>query len=321
MRLRSLLFRSVIACLIGGCSGLLASPTWSQPAANLHFLGPISTSVSLQVSSSPPPPSPEPPPPITPPPPEVNSCPAGQAWDADQRRCVNPCPNRLMSWHAQHQACVRQTTVEYETETEPCGRANEVITRSRHRAVYQGRLLDGTELLLYDPWSAWSAWGACRPGLPTPRVDEPGDAAPGKSYTITALICTATDEGYDSAIGPNWAKNRVIQYYRNFGSSRRCPEASGFVYWLQDWHERAIAWVGTYGMWHELALERTWDEIKRAIDYSATQTREHDPPQGDGGVAASQQACLAAARARWRGFSGTVQYVMGSGNRCTVKTL
>lgn len=226
-----------------------------------------------------------------------------------------------MSWSASHQACVRQLTTEYDVESESCGTANEVITRSRHRAVYQGRLLDGTELLLYSSWSAWSAWGPCRPGLPTPRVDEPGEAAPGKTYTIKALICGSTDEGYDSAVGPNWAKSRVIQYYRNFGASRRCPEASGFVYWLQDWHQRAISWVRDNGMWHEFALEETWAAIKEAIDYSADRTRERDPPLGDGGVAASQEACLAAARARWRGFSGTVQYVSGSGNQCIVKTL
>lgn len=226
-----------------------------------------------------------------------------------------------MTWHAALQACVRQIDTEHEIESEPCGSANRVISRSRSRTLYRARLPNGHELTLYGPWSPWSEWGSCRPGMPTPKVDEPGGPAPGKRYLLSFLICSSDDEGYDVPPGPDWAKNRVIQYYRSFGTSRRCPEAGGFQHWLDDWHHRAINWVRTNGMWHELALEQVWPQIQLAIDYSATLHREHDPPAGDGGIAAANQLCLQAARNRWPGFSGTVQYLVGSGNTCIVNTL
>lgn len=291
--------------------------------ADLGFAGPaLSGAVSLAPAD---PSAPFVPAPTPEPDPETPTCPSGQRWDSTTARCTNPCTRfgRHLSWSSDLNACYQRDYQETESEFRDCRTADNRLgtqKRVRSRWIYQLRYLDGSRGTFAGAWSTWPFWGGCV--VATDPAPEPDDRPSlGSVFIIKALICGPADTGYDSAPGAAWAKSQVIDYYRSFGASRRCPEAGGFQHWLQNWHDKAVAWVQRYGMWHDYALEQTWPEIRYYMDLAAVTHRELDPPDGDSGIPAADALCHDAARARWSGFSGAVRYQVGSGNLCTVTSL
>ncbi len=311
------------ALMLAGAAALVASASRAHTSsAELIFAGPAMQAV-VSVSPANPslPPSPEPEPE-----PEWPTCPSGQRW-LEGTGCVNPCARfgRSVRYDAALDACLISTSTDNDLDTRPCTHTDGAPShqiRERSRPLYSVFLLDGTRTEMVGPWGSWSAWGTCLPPYVPPPPPSPDDPARiGETVLIKALICGPGDAGYHAVNQFDWTKEQVIAHYRDFGTSRRCPEAGGYAHWLTDWHDRAVTWVQNNGMWHEYALGQVWSEIATAMNTSGLSNGEFDPPQGDGGIEASHQLCAAAARERWPGFQGTVRYRIGSGNVCEVTSV
>ncbi|GAA5236116.1 hypothetical protein GCM10025795_43810 [Verticiella sediminum] len=126
----------------------------------------------------------------------------------------------------------------------------------------------------------------------------------------------------------NTYRNQLISYYRGLGTAGRCPERSGYTYWLDDWWSRASA-IGhqkfndaggaaagnVYRDFLNKEMPGVWDtNIRRAIDASAATNNE----QGAGGIAAGNNECQRTANQLWPGLGVKAEYVLKSGNRCKV---
>lgn len=231
--------------------------------------------------------------------------------------------------------CVRQSTESSaESRSCPAGQTG-TQTRSRSRTAYahqNGGVQRGA-------WSGWTSWqGACRtvtPSTPPPSPPvSPTGPKVGQDFviprTISAMVCGPGDEGYaagNNALVQETYRDQLIRYYRNFGLAGRCPEVSGYGYWLNDWFMRAAAvatpqfhapggnprnlgwaaYVNTY-------MGNAWYDIRMAIDASAAENDE----AGQGGMNAANGLCQRAADAEHGRGKTTANYILKSGNRCRI---
>ncbi|MCK9512007.1 MAG: hypothetical protein M0R28_12345 [Pigmentiphaga sp.] len=249
-------------------------------------------------------------------------CPAGQVWQAGA--CVNPCLalSSVYQYYPELDFCYLAEDRDREHQNRACispaGYYGDQ-TRSRYRIRFFGKTLTnpGPLTVVYLPWSEWGDWTSCPP-LPEDSPDRPGV---GSQITLKALICGPSDLGYHTVVGADWAKQQVIAKYRGFGASRRCPEAGGFQYWMTEWRRLANQAVGTDGDDPNAGLHAAWPTIEGHMFDRALSLRELDPPAGDSGIPAANALCRDAARERWPGFSGQVEYRVGSGNLCLVTAI
>lgn len=177
-------------------------------------------------------------------------------------------------------------------------------------------------------------WGVCKEIGSTckPRSEPPPPAGPavGDEFkiTTTALICGPDDAGYTSVTVNDAYKNQLIGHYRAMGVSGRCPERSGFTYWLNQWRDGAQARAqetyeqeGSGANWNgHLADGYAWywdGHLRRAVDHSATENDE----AGAGGVAAADDHCQRSANARYGTGKVSASYILQSGNRCRINAV
>lgn len=194
---------------------------------------------------------------------------------------------------------------------------------------------------LLPPWGvefvsrvAGPEWGVCKVLTsncnPVPGQQEAAGPAVGDSFKIstTALICGPTDSGYAAVNVHDSYKNQLIGHYRAMGISGRCPELSGYTYWLNEWRDGArLRAVETYpaddpgANWSaHLADGYTWYwdlHLRRAVDHSATVNDE----AGNGGVLAANEHCQRSANARYGIGKVTASYVLQSGNLCRINAV
>jgi len=248
-------------------------------------------------------------------------CPAGQSWQ--NGACANPClalnGGSAYQYLPELNFCSLGKSQTSENQTRACISPSGHYadqTRSRYRIRYTGRSLSnpGGLTIIELPWGDWGEWNPC----PPPPEDTPDQPAAGSQLTLKALICGPADTGYHLVLGPDWAKQQVIAKYRSFGASRRCPEAGGFQYWIAEWLRLAQQSMGPGGNDLEAGLHASWSMIVSHMLDRALSLRELDPPDGDSGIPAANALCHDAARERWPGFTGSVEYRVGSGNLCLV---
>ncbi|MGE4334790.1 MAG: hypothetical protein AB7E55_02280 [Pigmentiphaga sp.] len=284
---------------------LLIRPTAVPLAASSATLGfsgpPLQANVQLEPAN-----------PAAPPP-----CPAGQVWQAGA--CVNPCLalSSVYQYYPELDFCYLLESRDNEHQTRACISSSGYYgdqTRSRYRILYIGKALanPGPLTSIHLPWSDWSEWNSCPP-LPEDSSDTPST---GSHITLRTLICGPADAGYHVVAGPDWAKQQVIAKYRGFGASRRCPEEGGFQYWMAEWRRLAIQAAGAGDL--DAGLHAAWSAIESHMLARALSLRELDPPNGESGIPAANALCGDAARDRWPGFTGSVEYRVGSGNLCLV---
>ncbi|WP_216187255.1 hypothetical protein [Verticiella alkaliphila] len=288
--MNNILLPAVISALLA----LSPSPAHAQSAAQFEFIS-NDFRADLTVSQSPP-----------------GACRSGFSFDA--------------RWGG----CVRQSSESgAESRSCPAGQTG-TQRRTRSRTVYthqNGGVQQGS-------WSSWSSWtGTCTTPAPvTPPA--PPTPTPGTQFpipqSISAMICSSGDPGYSSggnSLIQSAYRNQLISYYRSFGIAGRCPESSGYSYWLSDWWSRASN--AANGPFHDAGgsaaglqwstfvnghMPDAWDDIKRAIDASAARNDE----AGQGGVSAANGLCQRAANAAYGAGKTTATYILKSGNQCRV---
>lgn len=162
------------------------------------------------------------------------------------------------------------------------------------------------------------------------QTEEEQAPSVGDSFKITtaALICGASDSGYGSVQIEDVYKEQVIAHYRGLGISGRCPERSGFTYWLNEWRSgAALRAAQTYpggelepdwGRHLADGFDWFWDQhLRQAIDHSA----EENDEAGAGGVAAADDHCQRSGNARYGIHKVSASYILQSGNRCRVNAV
>jgi len=190
-------------------------------------------------------------------------------------------------------------------------------------ATYQCRDYD-----LYSQWTFIS--GSCAADPPPPSSSTPnpgtgtgpapgGPAQVGTTYRITAMICSVSDANYwtDPADTPAFIRDSIIGQYRSWEGAR-CPEASGFINWVGYVNMYAYQlWGGRPGVPDFYTYDQAYNLMtKPAINAGAEQTGEKTAA----GVAAANHLCQLAATEKY-GPSAQAEYVLGSGNQCTVTVI
>lgn len=231
------------------------------------------------------------------------------------------------TFQADWDGCVRtSSTSGSESRACPSGQTG-TQRRTRSRTVYthqNGSIANG-------PWSAWSSWSGTCTAVPPPAPPPP---TVGTELTIpssiSAMICGPGDAGYGSGgntLIENSYRNQLIAYYRAFGLAGRCPETSGYNWWLSDWWSRASKIANGpfhapggnprglgWGAYVNTFMPDAWEEITRAIDVSAAGNDEAN----QGGVLAANGLCQRAANLQFGSGKTTAIYILKSGNRCRV---
>lgn len=245
-----------------------------------------------------------------------SECPAGQNWDI----VVNGCTNALLLGY----------DVVFGRCSCSCPRGyigSCVKTRTGAVEVYGWRSPpDGAQQVSHTVELYWGpckeASNTCVPGSPPPPGPEVGD-----QFTIStsALICGPSDAGYNAVAIDDGYKNQLISYYRGMGIAGRCPELSGFSYWLNQWkagaQARAVETFDAAGEgadWGKhLASGHDWYwkwHLKKAIDTSANSNDE----SGQGGVDAADSSCQSTANRLFGSGKVSAVYILKSGNRCRI---
>lgn len=236
-----------------------------------------------------------------------SGCPAGQFWDVNVGGCTAAITLRTVSTS---QAC---------SCTCP-GAGSCTASQSGTYPVYGWRIPPaGAEQVSGNGPVSWGSCqmvtNACTAATPPPSGGNGTPPPSGTVFIIDAFICNAGHPDYPSGPLANNYKDRIINAYRQFNYSNRCPEQAGFVYWQQQWLNWANEWLssnpnGTMAQ----ALENKWAvPTKQSMDDAARQNGENSPS-----FASVMNAACSDYAYRKYGVKVNATYIPNSGSSCIV---
>lgn len=223
-------------------------------------------------------------------------CETGSGWQKCQ---PPPCPAQGVSWGACSSSVPRTLLLGSVT----VGNATPGYSGS---ATFMCQDYD-----LYSQWTYIS--GSCvedpPPPPPAPTNPPAGGGTPpsGTDLYVTAYICSAANSGYyspPSTVSDNY-RQKIIANYRNFNIGRRCPELSGYIWWLNDMQTN----FSRFGSW-----EAAWEDSRVRMDTAAHVNGEDKMSYVTGRM---KSLCTDYARGIY-GPGVTASYVMNTGNICRI---
>lgn len=241
---------------------------------------------------------------------ELKGCSAGQYWDV----FVGGCTSAVK---------LKSLTTSRACDCSCPGTGSCTASQSGTYDVFGWRLpTDGRELVSYNGQVSWAACqltsNNCQAVTPPPAdTSGSGGTAPvGTKYQIKAMICGGAEQDYYTSPvdTPVFIRNQIINQYRGWEGGR-CPEASGYINWVnyvntyayQYWAPReGVPDAATYQDAYNLAT-------KPAIEAGADLTGEKTAA----GITAANHLCQLAANAMF-GPTAQAEYVLNSGNTCIV---
>lgn len=217
-------------------------------------------------------------------------------------------------FQAAHGGCIRQT-IASQSESRACASGyTGTQTRKRNRPVYMHQ--NGSSA--FGSWGSWSGWaGACTATTVPP---DPLPPTVGTTFSVlSGMICVSSDAGYNSVSGPSQAsRNTLITAYRTFNYYGRCPEPSGYTFWLTLWKEladefRAANATATI----DDAYARAWAAdggVEDRLLAEAGGNKENTPAV----LSHINKLCQDSANAKYGVGKVAAVYVDKSGNKCTI---
>ncbi len=217
-------------------------------------------------------------------------------------------------FQAAHGGCIRQT-IASQSESRACASGyTGTQTRKRNRPVYMHQ--NGSSA--FGSWGSWSGWaGACTATTVPP---DPLPPTVGTTFSVlSGMICVASDAGYYAVSGPSNAnRNILIEAYKTFSYYGRCPEPSGYTFWLALWADFAQEYrVANPGATAEYAYGQAWRQPGGVEDWlldAAGGNKENTPAI----LADINKLCQDSANTKYGAGKVMAAYVNKSGNKCTV---
>jgi hypothetical protein len=136
-----------------------------------------------------------------------------------------------------------------------------------------------------------------------------GGAPSGTVLRTTSYLCSSSDSGYTHYTYPSTSsyRSKIVSAYRSFSAINRCPEQSGYRYWLD-------ALAKNTQRDHGGNMSAAWPHIKDSMIAAAKKNREN---LYSFAKTAADKDCTTAAQTKY-GSSVTARYSYNSGNRCIV---